>query len=120
VEATLFFGNEISDLDNVFSAGVFTVPTGATGLYLFDVYVELAAGVTAFYIACKVNGSNVSFTQPAATSVDTASRIETQRKLYLSAGDNVRFALFQTNTGAANRTVSSNSFIDISRLGNHT
>jgi len=116
--ATTLFATETFDTDSNFASGIFTVPTGAGGLYLVDAYLEFTLGCTNITLRFNINGVTYRNTAPLSAATDLHLRAETCRKVYLSAGATLIIEAYQTNTGAATRTIADVSMVDISRLGN--
>jgi len=121
--ATILFPSEGRDTDGNFASGTFTVPSGAGGLYLLEVWTQYSADCTESYLRVFVNGVGLRFTITSTTAANSfyGARCETTRTLDLAAADTVTVQGRQINTGAAARTLLSgeaNTGINITRMGN--
>jgi len=116
--AVALFATETYDTNNNFASGIFTVPTGAGGLYLVETMVEFTVGVQNIAIRLLINSVATRFSAPIAAATDLHFRVETCRKVYLAAADTLSVQIYQANSTSAARTVAAASMVDINRLGN--
>lgn len=120
VETNLTWATENSDIDGAFSGTTFTCPAGCSGIYLVDVSVFLAATCTLIELYVRVNGTLFRRFRGATFAANSYEFCGGSVVIPINAGDTLIISMFQSNTGAAGRTIlaDAGSILTITRLGN--